>query len=109
LLKFSLFIDLLIYFRSQIQSSKPSEHLKNNNRSTPVSLSLSKTSGNNGAISANSSNEHSTPRPPSEEFLKWCRQALRGLNDVNGKIKNFLFILSFIIFYLIFNFLSNYS
>ncbi|CAG8570826.1 10207_t:CDS:2 [Rhizophagus irregularis] len=52
-------------------------------RSTPVSLSLSKTSANSGAINANSSNEHSTPRPPSEEFLKWCRQALRGLNDVN--------------------------
>ncbi|CAB4376083.1 unnamed protein product [Rhizophagus irregularis] len=69
--------------RSQTQSNKPSEHLKNTNRSTPVSLSLSKTSANSGAINANSSNEHSTPRPPSEEFLKWCRQALRGLNDVN--------------------------
>lgn len=70
--------------RSQTQSSKPSEHLKNSNRPTSVNLSLSRTS-NNSIINANSSNENSTPRPPSEEFLKWCRQALRGLNDVNGK------------------------
>ncbi|RIA81676.1 hypothetical protein C1645_545375 [Glomus cerebriforme] len=69
--------------RLQTQSSKPTEHLKNSNRSTTVNLSLSKTSGNSGVINANNSNEHSTPRPPSEEFLKWCRQALRGLNDVN--------------------------
>ena len=67
--------------RSQTQLSKPSEHLKSSNRTASANLSLSKTSGNNNA---NSSNENSTPRSPSEEFLKWCRQALRGLNDVNG-------------------------
>jgi len=68
--------------RSQTQSSKPSEHLKNSNKPTSINLSLSKTSSNS-IINVNSSSENSTPRPPSEEFLKWCRQALRGLNDVN--------------------------
>ncbi|CAI2169903.1 14834_t:CDS:10 [Funneliformis geosporum] len=52
-------------------------------KATSVNLNLSKTSGNGSVINANNSNEHFTPRSPSEEFLKWCRQTLRGLNDVN--------------------------
>ncbi|CAG8516527.1 1684_t:CDS:10, partial [Funneliformis caledonium] len=69
--------------RSQSQLNKPSENLKNSNKATTVNLSLSKNSGNGGVINANNSNEHFAPRSPSEEFLKWCRQTLRGLNDVN--------------------------
>ncbi|CAG8515719.1 17473_t:CDS:2 [Gigaspora margarita] len=72
--------------RAVNQSAKPTETLKSGTRTT-VNMGISKpmtTSGNNnnnGNISSFS--ECSTPRPPSEEFLKWCRNALRGLNNVN--------------------------
>lgn len=36
----------------------------------------------------------SNPKAPTEEFLKWCRQALKGLsNGVNGMLDNYSLIL----------------
>ncbi|CAG8442729.1 1823_t:CDS:10 [Diversispora eburnea] len=73
--------------RSQNQSNKVSEAQKSSARgvntgiSKPVTTNSTVKSNNNSA-SGNSS-EYSAPKPPSEEFLKWCRHALRGLNNVN--------------------------
>ncbi|CAG8437931.1 6122_t:CDS:2, partial [Scutellospora calospora] len=70
--------------RSVNQSARPVETLKSNNK-TSVNMGISKpitTNSTNNNSSGNVS-EYSTPRPPSEEFLKWCRNALRGLNNVN--------------------------
>ncbi|CAG8499865.1 2592_t:CDS:2 [Dentiscutata erythropus] len=74
--------------RAVNQSAKPTETLKSGTRTT-VNMGLSKpmTSGtnnnNNSSGNISSYSEVSTPRAPSEEFLKWCRNALRGLSNVN--------------------------
>ncbi|KAG0260797.1 hypothetical protein DFQ27_003315 [Actinomortierella ambigua] len=46
---------------------------------TTVVSSSSTSNNNNKAVSTTNSNE---PRAPSDEFLRWCRQALSGLHDV---------------------------
>ncbi|CAG8451941.1 11905_t:CDS:2 [Dentiscutata heterogama] len=71
--------------RAVNQSAKPTETLKSGTRTT-VNMGISKSGTNNNNNSGgniSSYSEGSTPRPPSEEFLKWCRNALRGLNNVN--------------------------
>ncbi|CAG8532133.1 18892_t:CDS:2 [Acaulospora morrowiae] len=77
--------------RVQNQSVKPGETLKNGARAVGVNLGTSKNATTNSNVKSNNqssgsaapSSDYSTPKPPSEEFLKWCKQALRGLNNVN--------------------------
>ncbi|CAG8453256.1 2957_t:CDS:2, partial [Acaulospora colombiana] len=72
--------------RVQNQPGKPAEALKNGTRvagvkpatTNSIVKSSSQSSGN-----VTSSSDYSTPKPPSEEFLKWCKQTLRGLSNVN--------------------------
>nr|CAG8440930.1 13654_t:CDS:10 [Entrophospora candida] len=58
------------------QSVKQKDANKSTTKGAPKSNSASSTGGGN--ISSENIN---TLRPPSDEFLKWCRQALRGLNN----------------------------
>ncbi|CAJ0833736.1 8787_t:CDS:2, partial [Entrophospora sp. SA101] len=58
------------------QSVKQKDANKSTTKGAPKSNNASSTGGGN--ISSENTN---TLRPPSDEFLKWCRQALRGLNN----------------------------
>lgn len=80
-------VNTFLNFRGQNQSNKVNEAQKNGARA--VNMGISKPTSTGSTVRSNNStggstSEYSTPKPPSEEFLKWCRQALRGLNNVNG-------------------------
>lgn len=57
-------------------------------KSAPVSSTSSSTRPATAAAAAarNAPKNDGDQKPPSDEFMRWCRQSLRGLNaGVNGK------------------------
>ncbi|KAG0222040.1 hypothetical protein BGW42_006961 [Actinomortierella wolfii] len=86
-------------YASAITASRPSSGKTDNHGwtevgrggSQPSSQATSPSVARSTVVGSNNQNKQSTsssnnnsnePRPPSEEFLSWCRQALSGLHDV---------------------------
>jgi len=70
---------ILLYRPQNNQSVKQKDVGKSATKIVSKPNSASSTGGVNNSSSV--SENVNTPRPPSDEFLKWCKQALRGLDS----------------------------
>ncbi|CAG8628750.1 9785_t:CDS:2, partial [Paraglomus occultum] len=66
--------------------TKSTDQTKSVTRSMSLNATTSgsKQTNNNYNNSSLTNSDQSPPRPPSEDFMKWCRQALRGLTNINS-------------------------